>query len=143
MQSFGQHVQRNKRLAVTGPIAIAIAIGLFSGTGAVAVSTAIAKEEGRRVSNEQNILRDLDFQVAIHNNLRNNNVSRELGKAWDKQNYVSTLSAKTMVNYHDAEELKHQIIFMVNKEEVLTFQNPATENPVIRVRSLNNTSFSL
>ena len=79
---------------MTGPIAIDIAIGLFLGTRAVAVSAAIAKEEGRRVSNEQNILRDLDSQVAIHNNLRNNNVSRELGKAWDKQNYVSTCQSK-------------------------------------------------
>ena len=76
MESFGKDVQRNKRFAVTGSIAIAIAIGLFSGTGAVAASVAIAREEGHRISNEQNILRDLDSQIAVKNNLRYNNISR-------------------------------------------------------------------
>ena len=127
MQRFGQHVKRNKRFAVTGPIAIAIAIGLFSGTGAVAASVVIAREEGKRISDEQNLLRNIDSQVEMANNLKNNDLSRELGKSSDKQRYVSTLSAETMVNYHNAEELKHQIIFMVDKREVLTFQDPATE----------------
>ena len=74
LQSFGQHVQGNRRFAITGPIAIAIAIGLFSGTGAVAASVPIARKEGRRISNEQNLLRNIDSQVAMTNNLKNNDV---------------------------------------------------------------------
>ena len=127
LQSFGQHVQRNRRFAISGPIAIAIAIGLFSGTGAVAASVAIAREEGRRISKEQNLLRNIDSQVALTNNLKNNGISRELGRNADYQKYISALSAETVVNYHNAEELKHQIIFMVDKSEVLTFRDPATE----------------
>ena len=101
LQGYHNYVTRNRRFAVTGPIAI----GLFSGTGAVAASIAIAREEGNRISREQNILRNIDSQVALAKNLKNNNISIELGKVADFQKYITALSAQTSVNYHNAEDL--------------------------------------
>ena len=92
LQGYNHYIQRHRRFAISGPIAIAIAIGLFSGTGAVAASVAIAREEGNRISKEQNLLRNIDSQVALANNLKNNDISKELGKIADYQKYITALS---------------------------------------------------
>ena len=102
LQGYSQYVQRHRRFAISGPIPIGIAIGLFSGTGAVAASVAIAREEGCRISKEQNLLRNIDSQVALANNLKNNGISIELGRIADYQKYITALSAETTVNYHNA-----------------------------------------
>ena len=141
LQGYHNYVTRNGRFVVTGPIAIAIAIGLFSGTGAVAASITIAREEGNRISREQNILRNIDSQVALANNLKNNNISIELGKVADFQKYLTALSAQTSVNYHNAEDLKHKIVFMLNKSKVLTFSDPEIEQWFTAIKEVitNNT----
>ena len=81
-ESFGQHrLRRPKRFVISSSIAISVAIGLFSGTAAIGTSLAIAREEGIRISNEQDRLRSLNAQNAVANNLKNNRVSTRLGKA--------------------------------------------------------------
>ena len=127
-ESFGQHrLRRPKRFVISSSIAISVAIGLFSGTATIGTSLAIAREEGIRISNEQDRLRSINAQTAVTNNLKNNMVSTRLGKAWDTSNYMATLTAQTMGVYHDSEEWKHAAIFLFKQEEILRFDDPATE----------------
>ena len=94
-ESFGQHrLRRPRRFVISSSIAISIAIGVFSGTAAIGTSLAIAREEGRRISSEQDRLRSINAQHAITNNLKNNKVSARLGKAVDTSNFMATLTAQ-------------------------------------------------
>ena len=52
MQGYYNHASRDKRLVVSGPIAIATATCLFSTFTTVGASIAIAEEEGNRVYTE-------------------------------------------------------------------------------------------
>ena len=126
LQGYYNHISRDKRFVVSGPIAIAIAIGLFS-TFTVAASIAIAKEEGNRISRERNALRSIDADFARFNNIKNNDVSIELGKVADFLKYTTALSAQTSTNFHNAETLQYKISFMFNKEKILSFDDPQTE----------------
>ena len=84
---------RNKWFIISGPIAIATAI--LSGAGAVTASYEVAHTESTRVSEEQNLLRKIDSENAITNNVLNNNISVELGKTIDGLWYTHALFAKT------------------------------------------------
>ena len=59
----------------------------------------------------------------------------------DFQKYIIALSTQTSINYHNAEGLKHKIEFMLDKNEVLTFRDPETEQwfTTIKETVTNNT----
>ena len=107
----------------------------------MAASIAISKEEGKRISKEQNALRKIDADIARLNDFKNNEVSVELGKVADFLKYTTAMSAQTAMNFHDAETLQHEVSFMFKKEKVLSFDDPQTERwfSAIEEMVINNT----
>ena len=144
MQGYYNYGSRDKRLVVTGPIAISIAIGLFSTFTTVAASIAISKEEGNRVSREQNAQQKVDADIARLNDFRNNEVSVELGKVADFLKYTTAVSAQTATNFHDVETLQLEVSFMFKREKVLSFDDPQTEQFFSAIEEMvtNNTRAS-
>ena len=123
LQGYHSYLIRNKHFVVSGPIAIATAIGVLFATSAVTASYAEARSESNRISQEQNILRSIDSNNAITNNIINSNISIELGKSIDNLKFPTTLSAQTSNNYHNSQHLKHEVNFMFKKDKILSFHD--------------------
>ena len=113
---------REKRFVVSGPIAIATAIGILSASSAVSASYVVARSETNRIAHEQNILRSINSDNAISNNILNNNVSIELGKTIDKLRYVTAFSARSTNEYHNAVQHRHTINHMFSEDKILSFK---------------------
>ena len=62
MEGYHRAMVREKRFVLSGPIAIATAIGILSATSAVSASYVVARSETNRIAHEQNILRSIDSQ---------------------------------------------------------------------------------
>ena len=56
MEGYHRALVRERRFVVSGPIIIATAIGIFSGTSAVTASYVVARSETARIASEQNVL---------------------------------------------------------------------------------------
>ena len=127
MQGYHRAMVREKLFVVSGHIAIATAIGILSATSAVSASYAVARSETNRIAHEQNILRSIDSDNDIINNIINNNVSIELGKSIDNLRFVTALSARTTNEYHNAVQQRHKINHMFSEDKILSFNDPGTE----------------
>ena len=95
--------------------------------GAVGASYIVAHSETNRIVQEQNILRSIDVDNGIHNNLLNNNVSIEIAKGLDNLKYIAAFSAQTTNELHNAIQLRHRVTHMYSEETVLSFNDPGTE----------------
>ena len=127
MEGYHRALVREKRFVVSGPIIIATAIGIFSATSAVSASYVVARSETNRIAHEQNILRLIDSDNAIQNNLLSNNVSIEIAKSIDTLRYITALSAQITNEFHNAVQLMHKINHIFNEDKILLFNDPASE----------------
>ena len=86
-------------------------------------------------------MRNIDSNFSITNNIKNNNISVELGKTADFLKYITALSAQTSNNFHNADMLKHKVNFLFNKNKILSFNDPETEQWHTTIESIvfNNT----
>ena len=73
---------------------------------------AVAHSESARVSEEQNLLRKIESENTITNNVINNNISVELERSIDDLWYTQTLSTKTSNLYHSTQHIYKKVNFM-------------------------------
>ena len=87
----------------------------------------MAKSESSRISTEQNILRTLDRENALKNNLINNKVSVGIAQGLDTLRFITSLSAQTNGAMHNAVQSRHTLNFLFNEDKIISFTDPGSE----------------
>ena len=87
----------------------------------------MAKSESSRISTEQNILRALDAENALKNNLINNEVSVGIAQGLDTLRYITSLTAQTNNGMHNAVQSRHTMNFLFNEDKIISFNDPGSE----------------
>ena len=123
-------------LIVSSSVAIATAIGVLSVAGAGTASYLVAKSETDRVAAEQNALRSIDVDNGIHNNNINFNISLAIADDLDDIKFIAALSTQTSNRRYNAVQLLHKVSHMFSKSNVLSFNDPASEQWFSTVKSI-------
>ena len=87
----------------------------------------MAKSESSRIATEQNILRALDAENALKNNLINNEVSVGIAQGLDTLRYITSLTAQTNNGMHNAVQSRHTLNFLFNEDKIISFNDPGSE----------------
>ena len=127
MDLYHRSLVRETPLVISGPILIATAIGIFSSISSISASVIVAKSESSRISTEQNMLRALDRENALKNNLINNEVSVGIAQGLDTLRYITSLSAQTNNGMHNAVQSRHTLNFLFNVDKIIYFNDPGSE----------------
>ena len=127
MEGYHRALVWERRFVVSGPIIITTAIGTFSATSSITASIYVAKRETVRITNEQNVLRAIESETAIKNNLINNKITVGLAKSVDTIRYIIGLSTKTSNGLQDAVQLHYKLNFLFNEDKIISFNDPGSE----------------
>ena len=140
-ESYTSELLRLPRFVISSSIVIATAIGAASVATAGVTAHYVAKSETDRIVEEQQVLRAIDVDNNIHNNLVNHNITLTIAKDLDNIRYTSALSAKGVNDLHHAGKLNNEITHMFSKASVLSFSDPSSEQWFTSIEEivLNNT----